>query len=247
MGVSATWMQLKGSGAASPQPSSTTTATVLPLGSRGCAASSHGFSSAAGLVAMRCDRLLSVFQKQNWWVELCWVLAATCSSSSGRVLLVAVARLLCSGTGRLSARIEVSAQEVYRCNERAFSNSLFRETAIRSPVVLGGCVVHLALAPTIRDFKLCSHDVTWGRLVVVGSCSCASRPNKVQRSSRFEEQPNGLRTGPRRKETAADRPLKPRITRCGDWRRWYVEAWSPSSNPLLYSFFTRLQITAGCE
>jgi len=58
VGVSALWMQLKGSGAASPQPSSTTTATVLPLGSRGCAASSHGFpSSAGGLVAMRCDAI----------------------------------------------------------------------------------------------------------------------------------------------------------------------------------------------
>lgn len=119
-----------------------------------------------------------------------------------RVLLVAVARLLCSG--RLSARIEVPAQDVYRCNERACSISLFRETAIRSPVVLGGCVAHLAvaLAPTVRDFKLCFHDVTWGRLVV------GSRSLALQRRtrSRFEEQPNGLRTGPRRKETAADRP-----------------------------------------
>lgn len=56
MGVSAAWMQLKGSGGASPQPSSTTTPTTFPFASRGCAARSHGFPSAGGLVAMRCDR-----------------------------------------------------------------------------------------------------------------------------------------------------------------------------------------------
>lgn len=112
---------------------------------------------------------------------------------------------------RRESRCQPRRCTLYRCNDRACSNSLFRETAIRSPVVLGGCVAHLALAPTIRDFKLCFHDVTWGR-------ACGLALQGRTRSSRFEEQPNGLRTGPRRKETAADRPLKPRITRYGNWR-----------------------------
>jgi hypothetical protein len=108
VGVSALWMQLKGSGAASPQPSSTTTATVLPLGSRGCAASSHGFpSSAGGLVAMRSAGPPQELKGETSGVVL---------GSSGVCLLCSLgfgggrdpASLHCTGTGRLSARIEVA-------------------------------------------------------------------------------------------------------------------------------------------
>jgi hypothetical protein len=47
------------------------------------------------------------------------------------------------------------------------------------------------------------HDATWGR-AVMGSC--------CKLTSRFEEQPNGLRglhEAQKKKETAANRPLKP--------------------------------------
>jgi hypothetical protein len=150
--------------------------------------------------AMRCDRLLpgclSGLSSRNASGRDKVKTGRSCAgfwrllARRRRVLLVAVARLLCSG--RLSARIEVPAQDVYRCNDRACSNSLFRETAIRSPVVLGGCVcvahLEVALAPTIRDFKLCFQFprcdvVSLGRRALVVLRFKAEQGPAVSRSS----------------------------------------------------------------